>query len=115
MFQHPHFTPVTKWEHLFDPLVEPPVQPPQVGETSDGLAHQSFIPSKKPAPEEILRILRENEPGTVTIVAVGPLTNLAVAAAADPDSFLRVKEVVIMGGAVNEPGNVSAKRSLNTN
>ncbi|KAJ5091595.1 Nucleoside hydrolase [Penicillium alfredii] len=109
---HPHLTPSQAWEHLFDPTVDPDgIQPVQTGA---GTGDHSFIPSKKPAHQEILRTLRENEPDTVTLVAVGPLTNLALAAAQDPETFLRVKEVVVMGGVVNIPGNVTPMGEFNS-
>lgn len=105
MLQHPHLTPSEAWGHLFDPSAHPTT----IGTVKSGDASgpRSYVPSKRPAYEEILRVLRENDPDTVTIVAVGPLTNLALASAMEPETFLRAKEVVVMGGAVNLPGNVS--------
>lgn len=52
-------------------------------------------------------------PGEVTIVAVGPMTNLAQAIQADPDFVRLVGHVVVMGGAVTVPGNVTAHAEAN--
>ena len=102
--QHPHLSPAYTWKHLFDATSDPEQKALQ--EEARG-RHALFTPSQQPGHKEILRLLRENEPDTITIAAIGPLTNLALAAAEDPETFLRVKEVVVMGGNVYVPGNVS--------
>jgi len=43
--------------------------------------------------------------GELTIVAIGPLTNVAAALTLDPSLARRVRRLVFMGGAVNVPGN----------
>jgi hypothetical protein len=105
---HPHLSPADTWKSLFK--LDKSSDPEEIAMAEElNTTHKTlFTPSKLPAHEEILRLLRENEPDTFTVVAVGPLTNLALAAAADPEAFLRAKEVVVMGGAINEPGNVGA-------
>ncbi|KAJ5862470.1 hypothetical protein N7455_006538 [Penicillium solitum] len=108
---HPHLTADKAWVHLFAKELDGEgIKPVEDCSGSDGHA---FTPSKLPAYNEILRALRDNEPDSVTLVAVGPLTNLALAAAEDPETFLRVKEVVVMGGAINEPGNVTPMGEFN--
>ncbi|KAI5813198.1 nucleoside hydrolase [Pyronema omphalodes] len=103
---HLHYSPAEAWKHMFassgtsnDPQMA--VLPP------------NFRPSVIPAHKEILNILRENEPDTVTIVAVGPLANLALAANEDVETFLRAKEVVVMGGTLNVEGNITPVAEFN--
>ncbi|KAF2484373.1 Inosine/uridine-preferring nucleoside hydrolase domain-containing protein [Neohortaea acidophila] len=111
---HPHLSPADTWKALFDDA-ESSADPEQTAIAEELKKTDSiFTASRTPAHLEILRLLRENEPDTITIVAVGPLTNLALAAAADPETFLRTKEVVVMGGNVHHPGNMTPVAEFNT-
>jgi inosine-uridine nucleoside N-ribohydrolase len=51
----------------------------------------------------------------ITLVAVGPLTNLGVVLAAHPELAARIERIVIMGGAVTVPGNVEASPAAEWN
>jgi len=53
------------------------------------------------------------EPGELTVVCVGPLTNLALAVQRQPDVVQAVREVVLMGGAARPPGNVTPVAEFN--
>ncbi len=64
----------------------------ELSSVDPGLAHQRII--------EIVRA----HPGAVTLVAIGPLTNLALALRAAPDIAPLVSGVTIMGGAFGEQG-----------
>ncbi|KAK7203192.1 Inosine/uridine-preferring nucleoside hydrolase domain-containing protein [Myxozyma melibiosi] len=68
---------------------------------------KGYKPSSTPSWREILRVLREEPPNTVTLVALAPLANIARAAIEDPITFSRVKEIACMGGNIDHPGNMS--------
>jgi inosine-uridine nucleoside N-ribohydrolase len=52
-------------------------------------------------------------PGEVTILAVGPLTNVALAFRKSPEIIPMVKRIVYMGGAIDVPGNVTPAAEFN--
>ena len=61
----------------------------------------------------IIDTLRARAPGTVTLCPLGPLTNIAVAFTRAPDIVERVREVVLMGGAYFEVGNITPAAEFN--
>jgi purine nucleosidase len=78
-----------------------------------GLPLHGRTPAEGWAPEVIVDTIREN-PGEITLVAIGPLTNLAVALLWAPDIAHNVERVVIMGGTGEHgPGNITSTAEFN--
>jgi inosine-uridine nucleoside N-ribohydrolase len=83
---------------------------------NNGLAGVEFpAPKIKPVREsatEIIRRLVRSSPGEITIVAVGPLTNVALALRADPELAGMLRAIVIMGGSLSG-GNATPAAEFN--
>jgi len=62
--------------------------------------------------ELITKFAREF-PGELTLIATGPLTNLAIGLQKDIEGIKKLKEIVIMGGAVRTKGNVTPHAEFN--
>lgn len=65
-----------------------------------------------PADELITKMARQY-PDEMTLIAIGPLTNLALAIRKDPEGMRKLKEIVIMGGAVRTGGNITSYSEFN--
>lgn len=61
----------------------------------------------------IIDTLRREPSGTVTLCALGPLTNLGMAFVKAPDIIPRVQEIVLMGGGLFEGGNTTPAAEFN--
>lgn len=61
----------------------------------------------------IIDTLREQPSGSVTLVPIGPLTNIATAFRRAPDIIGRVARIVLMGGAYFEVGNITPAAEFN--
>ncbi|MHB8807024.1 MAG: nucleoside hydrolase [Anaerolineaceae bacterium] len=64
------------------------------------------------APQAIIDAILSN-PHEITLLPIGPLTNIAMAVILEPRIIDLVKEVVIMGGAVHCPGNITPAAEAN--
>jgi purine nucleosidase len=61
----------------------------------------------------IIEKLRNEEPGSVTLCALGPLTNIAHVLIRAPELSTRIREIVLMGGGFFEGGNVTPTAEFN--
>ena len=100
------------------PRGKPGEDPPAHIHGADGLgnlvqrqAHALRLDPRSSA-QFIVDMARAN-PGQITVVAVGPLGNLALALDLEPQLPQLLRAVVIMGGTVLEPGNVSPVAEAN--
>jgi purine nucleosidase len=98
------------------PLVRQTVLGPEV-HGDDGLGNVAMPgarrrPAAESAPEQLIRLARER-PGELDILATGPLTNVAIALCLEPRLSELVGSVVVMGGAANGIGNMSAVAEAN--
>lgn len=91
---------------------------PQVHGTN-GLGDADLAPptgtlDPRPAAELLYDVVAAS-PGEITLLALGPLTNLAVAVREHPDIVDLVRDVVVMGGNALVPGNATPVAEANIN
>jgi len=94
-----------EWSHATDVHGEGGLGGGSVPETGVDSADEDAV-------EFILETVRAS-PGEVSLLCIGPLTNVALAAAREPDLDDLVDEVWVMGGAVDHPGNVTPAAEFN--
>ena len=99
------------------PLVQPSLLAAEThGETGLGYAKLP-APLIQPIGQHGCDFLIEqvmSNPGEFTLVAVGPLTNVALAILQEPRFVTALKELIIMGGAIRHEGNQTALAEFNT-
>lgn len=65
------------------------------------------------APEVIVDLVLSRKPGEVTLCCLAPLTNVALALAKEPRLASHLREIVLMGGALSEGGNITPAAEFN--
>lgn len=85
---------------------------------ADGIGDVFFAESTFSAEEEhavdfILDTVKNNSDDEITLLALGPLTNVAAAIEKDVETMRKLKKVVLMGGTARHQGNCSAVAEYN--
>jgi len=71
------------------------------------------LPRALPTAQEMWGECLHRYPGELTLITLGPLTNLALALEAGPTPLRQLRSVISMGGAISVPGNVTPKAEFN--
>ena len=77
----------------------------------DGFATHTVV-QRKSAVDFIVDTVKAN-PNEITILAIGPLTNIALAAKQNPEIVPLIKKIIYMGGAIDVPGNTTKTAEFN--
>lgn len=99
------------------PLVKESLLSPEThGDTGLGYAKLAGPVNKPKGSHGSDFIIEEimSNPNQITLVAIGPLTNIALAIRKEPRIVENVKEVFIMGGSIQAAGNTTALAEFNT-
>ena len=65
------------------------------------------------AVDYIIDTLRREPAGSVTLAPIGPLSNIAMAMQRAPDTIPRIRQIILMGGAYFEVGNITPAAEFN--
>lgn len=71
-----------------------------------------LLPEKAHAVDALVELARQH-PNALTLVALGPLTNIAAACRLDPESMATIREVVVLGGSADGRGNATPHAEFN--
>jgi len=72
-----------------------------------------FLPPAQPAALDVIANAVQQNPGQITLLALGPMTNVALLLRLHPDLESKIQRIVFMGGNVHVPGNASAAAEFN--
>lgn len=94
-----------------------PVINAEVTHGKNGLGYAELpAPKIKPVEKHAVELIRDlvmQNPGEISVVAIGPLTNIAMAIRLYPQIAQTVKHIYIMGGAINHCGNMTPQAEFN--